>query len=116
MEEILHAAAEREGPQNFDEDEVMVAGDSGQNIPQAKIVAASVDVPVMMSAAALKKLKKDQLCHQITIRSVTFNKSKTGTSTEAATILACGMFCPDSPATITSSSSKSWGPSFSAAA
>ena len=46
MEEILHAAAEKEGPQDFDEDEVILAGESGQNIPQAKIVAASVDVPV----------------------------------------------------------------------
>ena len=56
-----------------------------------------------MSAAALKKLKKDQLCHQLTIPSATFDKAKTSTSTEAASILACGMFCQDSPATITSS-------------
>ena len=77
MEEILHAAAEKEGPQDFDEDEVIVAGESGQNIPQAKIVAASVDVQVLMSAAALKKLKRDQLCHQLTIHSVTFDKTTT---------------------------------------
>ena len=37
-----HAAAEKEGPQDFDEDEVIVAGESGQNIPQAKIVAAVI--------------------------------------------------------------------------
>ena len=43
---IIHAAAEKEGPQDFDEDELIVAGESGQNIPQAKLVAASVDVPV----------------------------------------------------------------------
>ena len=41
MEEILHAAAGKDGPQDFDEDEVIVAGESGQNIPQAKIVAVS---------------------------------------------------------------------------
>ena len=57
VEEILHAAAEKEGPQDFDEDEVIAAGAPGQNIPQAKIVAASIDVPVLLSAAALKKLK-----------------------------------------------------------
>ena len=90
MEEILHTAAEKEGPQDFDEDEVIVAGEYGQNIPQAKIVAASVNVPVLMSAAAPKKLKKDQLCHQLTICSVTFDKAKTGTSTEAATIWLLG--------------------------
>ena len=77
VEEILHAAAEKEGPQDFDEDEVIVAGESGQHIPQAKIVTPSVDVPVLMSAAALNKLKKDQLCHQLTIRGVTFDKAKT---------------------------------------
>ena len=46
VEEMLHAAAEKEGPQDFDKDGVIVAGESGKNIPQAKTVAASVDVPV----------------------------------------------------------------------
>ena len=33
VEEILHAAAWKEGPHDFDEDEVIAAGAPGQNIP-----------------------------------------------------------------------------------
>ena len=33
LEEILHAASEKEGAQDFDEDEVIAAGAPGQNIP-----------------------------------------------------------------------------------
>ena len=33
-------------------------------------------MPVPMSAAALKKLKRDQLCHQLTICGVIFEKAK----------------------------------------
>ena len=51
MEEILHAAGEKEGPQDFDEDEVIAAGAPGQNIPQDQILVAAVNVPVPMSAA-----------------------------------------------------------------
>ena len=76
LEEILHAEAGKEGPQYFDEDEVLAAGAPVQNIPKAQVVSASVNVPVPMSAAALKKLKKYQLCHQLTIRGVTFEKAK----------------------------------------
>ena len=61
MEEILHVVAEKEGPQDLDEDEVIAAGAPGQNIPQAKIVAASVDVPVPMSAAAHTSLPRLRL-------------------------------------------------------
>ena len=71
---------------------MIAAGASGQNIPQAKIVAVSVDVPVPMSAAALKKLKKDQLCHQLTIRGVTFDKSKT--KAELSKILGKSLHLP----------------------
>ena len=72
--EILHASAGKEGPHDFDEDEVIAAGATWQNIPQAQIVVAAVNVPVPMSSAALKKLKKGQLCHQLIIRGVTFKK------------------------------------------
>ena len=76
VEEILHAAAEKEGPQDFDEDEVIATGAPGQNIPQAQIVLPAVNVSVPMSAAALKKLKKDQLCHQLTNCGVIFETEK----------------------------------------
>ena len=66
----------KEGTQDFDEDEVIVAGAPGQNTPQAQIVVAAVNVPVPVSAAALKKLKKDQLYHQLTICGVIFEKAK----------------------------------------
>ena len=75
-EEIIHAAVEKEGPQDFDEDEVIAASAPGQNIPQDQILVAAVNVPVPMSAAALKNLKKDQLCHQLTICGVIFEKAK----------------------------------------
>ena len=77
LEDILHAAAGKEGPQYFDKDEVIAAGAPGQNVPQAQVVAASVNVPVPISAAELKKLKNDQLFHQLTICGVTFEKAKT---------------------------------------
>ena len=77
VEEILHAAAKKERPQDFDEDEVIADCAPGQNIPQAQILVAAVNVPVPMSAAALKKLKNDQLCHQLTICGFTFDKAKT---------------------------------------
>ena len=51
MEEILHASAGKEGPQDFDEYEVIADGAPGHNIPQAKVVAVSANVPVPMSAA-----------------------------------------------------------------
>ena len=89
MEEILHAAAEKEGPQDFDEDEVIAAGASGQNMPEAKIVASSVDAPVLMSAAELKNLKNDQLCHQITIPGVTFDKAKKNPSCQKFLVNHC---------------------------
>ena len=92
MEEILHTAAEKEGPQDFDKDELIAAGASGQNIPQAKIIATPVDVPVPMSAEALKKLKKDQLCHQLTICGVTFDKAKT--KAELSKILVKSLHLP----------------------
>ena len=93
VEEILHAAAEKEGPQDFDEDEVIAASASGQNIPQAQIVvAASVDVPVPMSAAALKNLKKEQLCHQLTICGVIFEKAKS--KSELETMLGKSLHLP----------------------
>ena len=92
VEEILHAAAEKEGPQDFDEDEVITAGALGQNIPQAKIVAAPVDVPLPMSEEALKNLKKDQICHQLTICGVTFDKAKT--KAELSKILGKSLHLP----------------------
>ena len=76
VEEILHTAAEKEGPQDFDEDEVIAAGAPVQNIPQDQILVVAVNAPVPMSAEELKKLKKDQLCHEITIRGVIFEKEK----------------------------------------
>ena len=76
VEEILHEAAGKEGPHDFDEDEVIAAGVPGQNIPQDQILVAAVNVPVPVSAAALKNLKKDQLFHQLTICGVIFEKAK----------------------------------------
>ena len=48
VEEIIHAAAEKEGPQDFDEYEVIAAGAPRQNIPQDQILAAAVNVPVII--------------------------------------------------------------------
>ena len=76
VEEILHTAAGKEGPQDFDEDKAIADGAPVQNIPQAQVVAASVNVPVQISAAALKNQKKDQNFHQLTICGLTFEKAK----------------------------------------
>ena len=67
---------------------MIAAGAPGQNIPQPQIVVAAVNVP----AAALKKLKKDQLCHQLTIRGVTFEKAKS--KSELSTMLGKSLHLP----------------------
>ena len=92
VEAILHAAAEKEGPQDFDEDEVIAAGAPGHNIPQAHILVVEVNVSVPMSAAALKKLKKDQLFHQLTIRGVIFEMAKS--KAELNTMLGKSLHLP----------------------